>query len=591
MFLLDALRSALPRRYCSALTCKDSSVLKMKHGYSITSLKRWSCKSKEIPGIAQIKSLHVYDFDNTLFSSPLPNPQIWSGPTIGMLQAYEAMAYGGWWHDASILAATGQGVEKEEARAWDGSWNETVVDLVRCSVDTKDALTVLLTGRSETNFADLVTRMVKAKDLDFDLVTLKPEVAPNGASFESTMAFKQAFLSDLVFTYKHAEEIKIYEDRPRHVKGFREYFEKLNKSFLSHPVDQPAPPRKPITADVIHVCELKSALDPQSEVETIQKAIQRHNQAVTTGGPNPNRAANKPLKIVENCLYLGHLINQNDSSRLISLCNVVPSLIDSGEVRFMASNILIAPSHARKDIVERAGGRGKKVMWQVNGIAKYEDRIWAARVTPVGETNVYTKDPTPLVVLAIRKGSRPIDAAKITNWQPVSADKQYMFQTEVGDKVMLEIQKDDSYHSGQQSRAGNNFNKRKFNDENDLNNNWPKPGEQSNNRGGGNNNDRHGQGRYFNRSKANFNNATNPNLPGNTGKPFQNANAPRGGMQQGRNGGSGTHRGGGGSGGQRGRGGGRGAAYKSLDDYGPNNFDGPADPKGQMQQTAMVMDY
>ncbi|ETN41226.1 uncharacterized protein HMPREF1541_03161 [Cyphellophora europaea CBS 101466] len=553
----------------------------MKTNYSITSLKRWSCKSKEIPGIPQVKSIHVYDFDNTLFSSPLPSQQIWAGQTIGFLQTYEAMAYGGWWHDSSILMATGQGIEKEEPRAWEGSWNETVVDLVRCSVETKDALTVLLTGRGETNYADLINRILTSKELDFDLVALKPEVGPSGVYFESTMAFKQAFLQDLVLTYKHAEEIRIYEDRPRHVKGFRDYFEKLNKSFLSHPADQPAPPRKPITAEVIHVCELKSSLEPQAEIEAVQKAIARHNQSVLNGGPNPHKAVNKPLKIVENYLYLGHLINQNDSARLISLCNVPSHLIDSGEVRFMASNILIAPSYARKDVVQKAGGRGKKVMWQVNGVAKYEDRIWAARVTPISEAQVYTKDPTPTVVLAIRKGSRPIDASKITNWQPVSAEKAFMFQTEIGDKVMLEIQQDEGHPQAQaRGRGRDNQNKRKFNDDTDVKENWPKPGEPNNRPG-----DRHGQGRYFNRSKANFNNANNPNAAGNPGKQLQGNNFAKGNNQQGRNHG-GNARGGG-----KNRGSGnRGPAYKSLDDYGPNNFDGPSDPKGQAPG-AMVMDY
>ncbi|KPI40587.1 uncharacterized protein AB675_7665 [Cyphellophora attinorum] len=544
----------------------------MTRNYSITYLKRWSCKpKKEIPGVPQIKALHVYDFDNTLFSSPLPNPQIWAGSTIGMLQAKETLTYGGWWHDSTILAATGQGLEKEEARAWEGSWNETVVDLVRLSIETKDALTIVLTGRNEKSFADLINRMLNAKDLDVDLVALKPDLSPGGSAFGSTMEYKQAFLSDLVFTYKHAEEIKIYEDRPKHVKAFKDYFEKLNKSFLSHPVDQPAPPRKPITTDVVHVCELKSSLDPHT-----QRWIKQ-----------------KPLKIVENHLYLGHLINQNDSARLISLCNVQPTLIDSGEVRFMASNILIEPGYARKDVVQKAGGRGKKVMWQVDGIAKYEDRIWAARVTPVQDTQVFTKDSTPTVVLAIRKGSRPIDASKITNWQPVSKDKAFMFQTEVGDKLMLEIQRDNTpakNNNQDRDRGGQTFNKRKFNDENDFNNAWPKPGEQHNKRQGG---DRHGQARHF-QSKANFNNASNPNMPGSTGKQFQNQSntAKPATQQQGRNNANmGANRGGANNNNNQrnNRNGNRGPAYKSLDDYGPNNFDGQADPK--LQQTAMVMDY
>jgi hypothetical protein len=87
----------------------------------------------------------VYDFDNTrtslqsawprtscnsvsvVFHSPLPNPKVWNGSTIGSLQELQYFGGGGWWHDARILAATGEGVEKEEARAWEGWWNEQVV--------------------------------------------------------------------------------------------------------------------------------------------------------------------------------------------------------------------------------------------------------------------------------------------------------------------------------------------------------------------------------------------------------------------------------------------------------------------------------
>ena len=493
----------------------------------------------------------------------------------------------------NVLMATGQGMEKEEPRAWQGWWNEAVVDLVRCSVESREVLTVLLTGRAETYFADLINRICNAKKLDFDLIALKPEVGPTGQSYDSTMSFKQAFLHDLVFTYKHADEIRIYEDRPKHVKGFRDYFERLNKSFLSHPVDQPAPPRKPITAEVIHVCELKATLDPQAEVEVVQKAINKHNETIMNGGPNPHKAINKRLKLVENFLYFGYLISQIDSARLISLCNVPPHLIDSGEVRFMASNILIAPFNPRKDILNKVGGRGKKVTWQVNGIAKYEDRIWAVRVAPVSETQIHTTDPTPCVVLAIRKGSRPIDAAKIQNWQPVASDKAFMFETTVGDKVMLRLEEDDSpandNRQGGRGRQRDGGFKRKYGDEGELRNkeNWPKSGERDDgtwlpkNRAG----DRHGQGRYFNQSKTNFNNKDNQTGPGG-----QRRNQQTGGASGGQNRNRNVTGGFTGGGGQRNRGGNRAPGYKSLDDYGPAGFDGPADPKGQGAGD-MVMNY
>lgn len=91
---------------------------------------------------SQVKAIHVYDFDNTckdpydaedlkltllVFLSPLPNPQLWNGQTIGFLQAYESFANGGWWHDPNILTATGEGIAVEEPRGWKEWWNNNIV--------------------------------------------------------------------------------------------------------------------------------------------------------------------------------------------------------------------------------------------------------------------------------------------------------------------------------------------------------------------------------------------------------------------------------------------------------------------------------
>lgn len=33
--------------------------------HTVTALKRWSCDDKDLPAVSAIKSIHVYDFDNT----------------------------------------------------------------------------------------------------------------------------------------------------------------------------------------------------------------------------------------------------------------------------------------------------------------------------------------------------------------------------------------------------------------------------------------------------------------------------------------------------------------------------------------------
>ena len=93
--------------------------------------------------------------------------------------------------------------------------DELKVGLVELSIKQNDALTVLLTGRGEHNFADLIKRVVASKNLLFDMICLKPQAGPNNERFRSTMMYKQAILQDLVHTYKDADEIRIYEDRPK----------------------------------------------------------------------------------------------------------------------------------------------------------------------------------------------------------------------------------------------------------------------------------------------------------------------------------------------------------------------------------------
>ena len=64
--------------------------------------------------------------------------------------APDAFVNGGWWHDASILAATGEGLEKEEPKGWKGWWNEQIV---RWNVHIYDGILTLLGQPGTTLYA------------------------------------------------------------------------------------------------------------------------------------------------------------------------------------------------------------------------------------------------------------------------------------------------------------------------------------------------------------------------------------------------------------------------------------------------------
>ncbi|KAL1844152.1 hypothetical protein VTK73DRAFT_2636 [Phialemonium thermophilum] len=531
------------------------------HTYTVTALGRWSVLDKQLPAVDKIKAIHVYDFDNTLFKTPLPNRKLWSGPTIGALANPDIFVNGGWWHDSRILAATGEGLEKEEPRGWEGWWNEKIVELVELSNQQDDALCVLLTGRSEAGFGDLIKRMVQSKNLEFDMISLKPSVGPNHEKFENTMHFKQVFLGCLMDTYKLAEEIRIYEDRPKHVKGFRDFLADYNRrqNGLAG-----RPTRSPLSAEVIQVADVATTLDPVVEVAEVQQLVNRHNDAVQKGARGEGRADR--LVIKKTVFYTGYLIGSADTQRLLALAPIPPAMRDA-ELRFHANNIMICPRPPPQSILDKVGGMGSKMTWEVTGVACFENSIWAARVSPVPPTARYhTDNPVPLVVLAVRKGARPIDAAKIQTWHPVPPEKAFTFETTVGERVLLRIEPDDpsedQYESLFPSRGG--F-KRKHENEDGVPVR-PRGWNHDNNHGSGHRNDQRPYHHHVSHAgRGGSNQGRFRGGGGGGGGPPSNRGF-RGGQRGGGGGGGG---GGPGRGGRGGRGGGGGGHhYRSLDDVG-----------------------
>ncbi|KAK0851461.1 hypothetical protein LTR03_003972 [Friedmanniomyces endolithicus] len=402
--------------------------------HTTTALKRWSCADKQLPAVERIKSIHIYDFDNTLFSSPLPNRQVWAWGTCGQLQTQDFFQDGGWWHNPQILTATGQGIEVEEPKAWAGCWNEKIVDLVRLSMAEEDAVSILLTARSESGFTDLINRMVVAKGLDFDMVCLKPRVSPSGKLFANTLAYKQALLQDIVHTYREADELRMYEDRPKHTKAFRDFFEDLNRDLSSQNAA-----RSPINAEVIQVTEQDGNMDPVSEVAQVQAMINSHNAAIIAGTAPPHAT---PYCIKRSVFFTGYLLSAPDIDRLKSLIKL-PASVPESEIKHLANNILITPRPSPRSILDKVGGMGAKVRWRVTGVGSDKNRIWAARVQPVDpKVRIYTENATPYVVLATRREAKPIEASYIHHWQSVPEHQALEFETVVGERVLLRIEEE-----------------------------------------------------------------------------------------------------------------------------------------------------
>ncbi|KAI0538587.1 hypothetical protein GGR58DRAFT_501096 [Xylaria digitata] len=502
--------------------------------HTVTALSRWSILSAQLPAPDKISTIHVYDFDNTLFQTPLPNPRLWNSTTLGRLGSPDIFVNGGWWHDSRILAATGDGVEREEPRAWKGWWNEKIVELVRLSMKQKDALCVLLTGRSERGFSNLIKRIVTSKGLEFDMIGLKPEVGPNSERFKSTMLFKQAFLKATMETYKHTQEIRIYEDRPNHVIGFKEFLDDYNERQQDF---RSLPSRGPITAEVIQVADISTNLDPVVEVAEVQHLINIHNLIVDS---RSKRGRSERLAIRKTVFFTSYVILPEITKQLIGL--VTPHLPDS-DVKYQANAVIITPKPCPPQILEKIGGMHAKMRWRVAGIGSVENNLWAISLQPVPSSAPYhTDSATPSVVIATRRGARPSDVNKIQHWQPIPPEKAFVFETEVGEKVMLRIEHEEGSDDESDSFASRVRRKQPKTDGDD---------QQQRSTSGG----------YGHNTTRGYHTLSYPGRGGSRGG-FRGGSSNRGHR--------GTLRGrGGGRGGRGGRGG-----YKSLDDLGTRDGQG-----------------
>lgn len=321
--------------------------------------------------------------------------------------------------------------------------------------------------------------------------------------------------------------------------AFRDYFDSLNAELVSPTAPTP---RKPIKAVVIQVADTVTTLDPVIETSEVQRMINDHNTVINDShrvGDSINLLA---WEIKRHVFFTGYLLAQKDGAKLIDLLNQSYKIPETG-ISYLANSILISPRPPAHHIITRVGGWGFKQKWQVTGIGHFENKLWAARVTPVpSKSSTYTENPIPLVVLAMNKNARPVDANKIQIWLAVTPADSLTFETTVGEKVQLRVERATEADSDRDNPPHNDL-KRPYH--------------------------------TFRPNRGGYNNDENrrPNGPGNGRGGYQNRGRGGGGgngPQAGGNRGRGRGGGGGGNRGGNARGRGRGG-YRSLDDIGPSN--------------------
>ncbi|SMN22044.1 similar to Saccharomyces cerevisiae YMR265C Putative protein of unknown function [Maudiozyma saulgeensis] len=249
--------------------------------------------------VSQIKRLHIYDFDNTLYKTPGPSRILYTNRTVGRLMSNETLTNGSWWDQPCFLE---ESFKMCVASTKERFWNEKMISLASLSYKDPETISLVLTGRKQALFADLIEKMLdvtrklaktkklnKNNNLDdvnedenyslyeewetdpnflkFNAICLKKKLG-RIPSILPTFQYKSDLIADFIRNYPNLEEITIYDDRLRHIKQFKLFFQDMR-------------PRPKFQWFVIPVPQVAINLDPVAEYSLVHKVIKEYNELKT----------------------------------------------------------------------------------------------------------------------------------------------------------------------------------------------------------------------------------------------------------------------------------------------------------------------
>ncbi|ODV96656.1 hypothetical protein PACTADRAFT_48485 [Pachysolen tannophilus NRRL Y-2460] len=383
---------------------------------------KWSCYNdideSNLPSPSQITSIHIYDFDNTLFKTPTPNPKLLNPTSVAMISSPGDINNSYWWLEPGFLKYSGKGYDYERQHAWSDNWNEDVVALSRMSIKNPNVLTIMMTGRKEKYFKKLILEMLESKGLIFDCCILKK--GPN----RNTSLYKGEAIQDFLKIYDNISELTIYDDRPFQLTSFK-------KLLNQHISKQLSLNKKIFKYFLINVEPKTKYLHPVIETKLIQDLINRHNINLFKGKLNPNTQELILRKSMQSTAYI---LTLESRLKLINFCktklqNFLP-LTNSQlfkNLKFQCEEIRIAKDQISKSVLQRLGGLGTEYNFITEFYGSIEGKLYILKLAPVLQDRKdlpFQYYDAPYIVIAAAKGyhMNPEDILRINNWRSVALE-------------------------------------------------------------------------------------------------------------------------------------------------------------------------
>ncbi|KAJ1866503.1 hypothetical protein LPJ78_001764 [Coemansia sp. RSA 989] len=369
-----------------------------------------------------VKRLAIFDFDNTLFKSPLPNPRLWDQQLIGMLKSTDL----GWFQDSRTLSPP-------YLKYTTKHWVKSTVQQAQMEARRDDTLVVLLTGRSHAAYRKSILKLLSlCRGLRFDIVILKetptrqsPLVSPSASPCPPasqaekkvpkaplTFDYKMTVVEDAVAAFPDIRQVLMWDDRIQHCERMQQYLDALVARSQE----------RINVANVFHVPPQTIYMDEENEKQLVGEFISEYNQQVRAASGCDN--ADLPVGSLRMSTYPSFtaVFLTADSKRQLQQTVRSPY-----EWTTTADHMTIAlgPLNDEELAIRVGAVMGEKVELAIDSIGTIGGAILAVKVSQIRTANGHAMSPStcdvPHITVAYNEPQRirPEYASRIRNWRPL----------------------------------------------------------------------------------------------------------------------------------------------------------------------------
>ncbi|KAJ2717121.1 hypothetical protein H4R19_000206 [Coemansia spiralis] len=365
----------------------------------------------------KVQRLAIFDFDNTLFKSPLPNPRLWDSKLVGMLMSTDL----GWFHDRRTLSAP-------YLEYTDRHWVEPIVELARAEAQRDDTLVMLLTGRSHAAYRKVVLGLVgRCHGLRFDITILKetptrqsPLVSPcifgaaakDAAAAPFTFDYKMGVVEDTIAAFPGIREIMMWDDRIGQCERMQHYLNALaarSDGWIT-------------AADIYHVPPQTIYMREDNERALIRDMVSEYNDRVraAAGVVDCGQLPPGALEIYTYPSYAAVFLSPRSQAQLGRAVRSPRSWTRAAS----HMTVVLGPG-AAGDLEQRVGAaHGERVTLVVDGVGTIPNAVIAVRVAEVRSRGCRRTPQTPgapHITVAFNEpaGVQSSHARHIARWKPL----------------------------------------------------------------------------------------------------------------------------------------------------------------------------